>query len=264
MSEKIPAYPVVHVSMQPDGSAHVNVAGQHVDYPPAELEVTRAEVITYAVDVAARLGRAVRMTTTDPDGEWKLGVYPDGEVIDINPAPTKGRGPAKKPAQTTRPSRATQPVSSTSSTVVLERVPEVTTTRAAAPRVPRRAAQPAGTPVATLKFSTGDAAVIGAPAIIGRHPEAGVDDAGDVQLVTVHDKDRNVSRVHADVAWVGAKLILTDRGAGNGTAITRQPAPQFQLQPGKPYELRSGDVVHFGTVVTCAVTVSYLQDGATR
>ena len=80
---RIPSYPVVHVTVHRDGSAHVNVAGDHRNYPAGDLQETRAQVTAYAIAVAARLGRGVRMTTSDPDGEWKLGVYPDGEVVDL-------------------------------------------------------------------------------------------------------------------------------------------------------------------------------------
>ena len=92
---KIPHSPVVHVTVHPDGSAHVNAAGDHQNYPAGDVDATRERVLVYAIAVATRLGRGVRMTTVDPDGEWKLGVYPDGEVVDLAPAPAKGRVPAK-------------------------------------------------------------------------------------------------------------------------------------------------------------------------
>lgn len=266
MNQKIPTFPVVHVTVHPDGSAHVNVAGTHVDYPAADLEVTRAEVIAYAVNVAAGLGRGVRMTTTDPAGQWKLGVYPDGEVVDLEPAPAKGRGVTRKlqpaPSATTRPAAP----SPSDSTVVLERAPELTTPRTALPPSTRRAPRADGTPVATLKFSTGDVAIIGDPAIIGRSPESSADtsgQAGTVQYVTIHDKERNVSRAHLDVAWVRGRLVATDRGAGNGTVVVR-PTGRYPLEPGKAFEIQHGDVLEVGTVVTCDVAVSYLQGGETR
>lgn len=208
MDDKIPSFPVIHVTVRLDGSAHVNVTGQHVDYPPADPDVTRAEVTTFAVDFAARLGRAVRMTTVDPDGEWKLGVYPDGAVIDLAPAPAKGRAtkagsPRPRPAAVAVSEPPALPKDST--TVVIER----TTERAVIPRVPRQARPPAGTPVATLKFSTGDSAIIGPPAVIGRNPSARVVDAAGAQLVTVTDPSRTVSRVHADVSWAASSPSAT-------------------------------------------------------
>jgi FHA domain len=256
---KIPSYPVVHVTVQPDGSAHVNAAGDHQNYPAGDVDGTRERVLAYAIAVAARLGRGVRMRTVDPDGEWRLGVYPDGEVVDLAPAPPKGRT-AK--VSTPRPRgvavREGDPPAppKESSTVVLERTTERTVI---APRVPRQPRRP-GTPVATLKFSTGETAVIGPPAIIGRNPGAHAADVGGAQLIIVSDRSRTVSRMHADVAWVGGKLTISDRGAGNGTSITRPAKGQFDLNPGKPYELLDGDILHIGPDVTCEVAISYLQE----
>lgn len=263
--EKIPNYPVVHVTMHADGSAHVNVAGKHVDYPAADVDVTRAQVIAYAVELAARLGRAVRMTTVAPDGEWKLGVYPDGEVVDLNPAPPKGRGAAKKSVQTTRPPvRVIEPedqvpavaprpapkdTTAPSHTAVTSRVPDATQARPI---------------VATLTFSTGDSAVIGPHAIIGRQPAATATDPAGSQLVVIHDKERKVSRVHCEVGWVGSKLVVTDRASGNGTYITRRGTTKVELEPGKPYELREDDWLGVGTDVSCRVTIGVMQDGGTR
>jgi len=261
---KIPSYPVVHVTVQPDGSAHVNAAGDHQHYPAGDLDATREQVLAYAIAVATRLGRGVRMTTVDPDGEWKLGVYPDGEVVDLAPAPAKGRA-ATKPS-TPRPRGAAVLVSEPaappkeSPTVVLERTTERTVI---APRVPRQT-RPPGTPVATLKFSTGETAIIGPPAIIGRNPSAHAADVAGTQLVVVSDRSRTVSRMHADVAWVGGKLTASDRGAGNGTSITRPAKGQFDLAPGKPYELLDGDLLHIGPDVTCTVTIAFVHDGAAQ
>lgn len=222
---KIPSYPIVHATIQPDGSTHLNAAGDHQNYPPGELTQTRERVKAYAIEVATRLGRGVRLTTTDPDGQWRLGVYPDGEVIDLAPAALKGRA-AIKP----NPLRGSN--------------------------VPRAAtATPKASPAATLTFSTGDTVIIGPPALVGRRPEAGADDPRDVQLVTINDIERNVSRTHASIRWVDGRLVVTDRGAGNGTAVARQSDPQQDLEAGKPYELQTGDLVRLGTVVTCRVFI---------
>jgi hypothetical protein len=248
---KIPNYPVVHVTVQPDGSAHVNAAGDQQNYAAGDLDATRERVLAYAVAVATRLCRGVRMTTVDPDGEWKLGVYPDGEVVDLAPAPPKGRAASK--ANELRP-RAAAPVgdppalppslSKGSPLVVLKRASEP------APRAP----------VATLKFSTGDTAIIGPPAIIGRNPGAVISDPGGAQLVIIADHSRTVSRAHADVAWIDGKLTVTDRGAGNGTSITRQTATRIDLLPRESIELLDGDLVHVGTDVTCTVVIVAKQN----
>lgn len=86
-----PSYPVVHVTVHPTAAPTSTLPGTTGTTRPGDLQDTRGQVTAYAIAVAARLGRGVRMTTTDPDGEWKLGVYPDGEVVDLAPAPVKGR-----------------------------------------------------------------------------------------------------------------------------------------------------------------------------
>ena len=257
---KIPSYPVVHVTVQPDGSAHVNAAGDHRNYPAGDLEETRAQVKAYAIAVANRLGRGVRMSTTEPHGEWKLGVYPDGEVVDLAPAPVKGRASAKAVPPQRRPVAAAplEPPTLTNemTTVVIER-----NERDVVPPPAARGSQPpAATAVATLKFSTGDIAIIGPPASIGRNPSSVVLGRGGSQLVVISDHSRSVSRAHADVAWINGKLMVTDRAAGNGTSITRPTKGRFDLPPGKPCESLDGDVLHIGTDVTCSVTISYVRD----
>lgn len=263
---QIPNYPVVHVTVRADGSAHVNAAGDHKDYPAGAVDATREQVLAYAIAVATRLGRGVRMTTVDPDGEWKLGVYPDGEVIDLAPVPAKGRAASSTPRPRASAVLVGDPPAlpparpKESPTVVLERTSERTVI---APRVPRQPRQP-GTPVATLKFSTGETAIIGPPAIIGRNPSAKAADAAGAQLIVVADHSRTVSRMHADVAWIGGKLTVSDRGAGNGTSVTRPAKGQFDLTPGKPYELLDGDLLHIGPDVDCTVSIAFVHDGAAQ
>lgn len=254
---KIPSYPVVHVTVQADGSAHVNAAGDHQNYPAGDIVGTRERVLAYAIEVATRLGRGVRMTTVDPDGEWKFGVYPDGEVVDLAPAPAN-----RHPTTTARPRAAAavgpdlSPAPKDLPTVVLDRTTE---RYLQAPNV-SRGASPRGELVATLKFSTGETAVIGPPAIIGRNPSTQAVDVAGKQLIVVSDRSRTVSRTHADVGWVGSKLTVRDRGAGNGTSVIRPNTGRFDLTPGEPYELLDGDVLNVGTDVTCVVTISSLPD----
>lgn len=253
---KIPSYPVVHVTVHPDGSAHVNAAGDHKDYPAGDVDETRERVLIYAIAVATRLGRGIRMTAVDPDGEWKLGVYPDGEVVDLAPLPANRRSSTKARAPRSAVLIGVPPTSppsrpKASPTVVLESDNQ----RAARSHAGAGRTRQLATPVTTLTFSTGDTAVIGPPAIIGRNPGSVVSDAGGTQLVIVTDHSRTVFRAHADVAWVSGKLTLTDRGAGNGTSVVRQAGRPVDLTPGDPYELLDGDVVHVGTDVTCSVAI---------
>ena len=122
----------------------------------------------------------------------------------------------------------------------------------------------AGTRVALLTFSTGDTAMIGPPAIVGRNPGSVVPDPGGSQLVVVSDHSRTVSRAHADIGWKGETLTVSDRGAGNGTAVTRPSQGRFELTTGEPYELLDGDLLQLGTDVTCTVAISAVGEGETR
>jgi hypothetical protein len=252
---KIPNYPVVHVTVQPDGSAHVNAAGDHQDYPAGDVDATRERVLAYVIAVATRLGRGVRMTTIDPDGEWKLGVYPHGEVVDLAPAPVKGHPAPKTSITQRRPGLlpATKPEQATDSTTAL--IDQLAERAAAPPRDASAQLPLARARLAMLKFSAGDTAIIGPPAIVGRNPSSVVPDPGGSQLVVVSDHSRTVSRAHADISWIGPRLTVSDRGAGNGTAVSRASRGRFELTTGEPYELLDGDLLHLGTDVTCTVAI---------
>ncbi|MBX3196390.1 MAG: FHA domain-containing protein [Microbacteriaceae bacterium] len=240
MPPRIPTYPVIHVNLAADGSAHVNVAGDHRDYPPGDPDTTRDQIIQYAVEVATRLGRGVRMTTVDPDGQWKLAVFPSGEVEPLEPAPTRGRG---RSIPTVR-----VPVEEAAITL-----PRPVVTPPAPPARPRRAA--ARQPVAVLRFSTGDVARITDRAILGREPETAAGGAVDGwQQVEVIDTTKTMSRAHAELLWNQDRLLLRDLGSGNGTTV-RRPAGDVDLDPAEAVEVRSGDTLLFGPEVSATLTI---------
>lgn len=241
MPPRIPTYPVIHVNLAADGSAHVNVAGDHRDYPAGPIDATREQIIRYAVEVAARLGRGVRMTTLDPTGEWKLAVFPDGEVEPLELAPTRGRG---RSAPTVK--------------IDVDELAGVTVLRAPSP-IPPMPPGPSRTatrvPVAVLRFTTGDVAHITERAILGREPEvaqAAADDGW--QQVEVIDTSKTMSRAHAELTWSEDRLLLRDRGSGNGT-IVRRPSGDVELRADEPFELRSGDTLIFGPIVSATLTI---------
>lgn len=83
--------------------------------------------------------------------------------------------------------------------------------------------------------------------------------------MVVSDHSRTVSRAHADIGWKGEVLTVSDRGAGNGTAVTRPSRKdRFELTTGEPYELLDGDLLQLGTDVTCTVAISAVGEGETR
>lgn len=241
MPPGIPTYPVIHVNIAADGAAHVNVAGDHRDFPSAPIEDTREVVIAYAVEVAAKLGRAVRMTTTEPTGQSKLAVFPHGAVELLTPPPTRGR---RKPTPT-----VAIPVDEVRGVTVLSVPPPIPP----APTLPRRTISRA--PVATLRFTTGDVAEVTDRAIIGREPEAAREAAAEGwQQIEVRDTTKTMSRVHAELTWSSDRLWLTDRGAANGT-IVRRATGDVELRSGEAFELRSGDTLLFGTQVSATLTI---------
>ncbi|MGE3449693.1 MAG: FHA domain-containing protein [Microbacteriaceae bacterium] len=263
MSKNVPAYPIVHVTIRPDGSAHVNVAGRHVDYPPDNPDETRVRILAYAVEVAKNLGRGVRVRSSEPQGTYELVVTPSGDVELLEPATAR---PKADPPTTPRtrvvqvgnrqPAAAPQPAPTATSAPV-----------AVLPDPP--APEPVDSTVliarttATVTFSTGDVAVIGPAAIVGRKPAASDTEWNGIQLVTIHDPTRQVSRVHCSIAWRGGRLVVTDRGASNGTAITRPPAGRYELEREASAELLDGDVLHLGPSVHGVVTVA-TPAGGTR
>lgn len=283
MTSNIPGYPVVYVTVQPDGSAHVNVAGRHVDFPAGDPEATRVAVLAYAVDVAKGLGRGVRVHSSEPEATYDLGVHPGGEVEVLEvPAPRKpdplarpqvvtparsaGLGVGAPPVVPPAPPRSAPPVAPPTAPV-----PPAATVPAVAPLVPAPAPSEVDDPTvlihrptATLTFSTGAVVRIGSPAIIGRKPAHGDTDWPGAQLVSIEDPARKISRVHCAIAWRAGHLVVTDRGSTNGTAITRGDVDRYLLDIDTPVELFDGDLLHLGTSVDVAIAVAALQPGAAR
>ncbi|RGE19084.1 FHA domain-containing protein [Leucobacter sp. wl10] len=238
MTPKIPAYPVIHATVAADGSAHVAVAGDHRDYPAGSLEATREHIISYAVEVATRLGRGVRMTTVDPGGRWQLAVFPDGDVQPLEQAASRrrGRGAPTEPIPTMTPVAPAPVVQPQPHPVAPHPVPRA---------------------VATLRFTTGDVAVVADRAIIGRQPEAAPEEAAaGWQQIEVIDTGKTMSRVHAEVAWNGGRFWLIDRGSGNGTILYPESGAR-ELRAGEPVEVVDGDTIAFGPVVRATVSLRW-------
>ena len=248
----IPNYPVIMVDVRADGSAHLNVAGRHVDYPAGDVAETRTAVIAYAAGLARSMNRPVRMTTSGPDGTWKLAVHPNDTVTDLSPDSAK----AKRRRRTVleQPNTA---ASGTTTTIELTPalVPALVVERSdfveAAPLVQRPPV--AALPTATLTFSTGAVARIRAATLLGRRPAAGADECTD-ELLAVVDDSRTISKTHARLEWQDDRLWITDRHSANGTVIDRPGQNPVGLTAGQPYRLIAGDVVRLGEV-TFAVSM---------
>lgn len=252
----VPSYPVVDVDLRADGSAHVNIAGDHTDLPPGDLPATRAAVIAIAQQVAAALGRPVRMRAADPQGIWHNAVHPDGTVTEAGPQPagrvraasTTRRAPRtgaiprarrgvdedSEPTADPQPRyRRTAPLSSPDPAEAAPAEPSEEPTRLSRPRMA----------VLHVQFSTGQGADIHQPLLVGRGPAA---EPGTTALA-LSDASRTVSKTHLRLDPSPSGATVTDLGSANGVLITRAGIER-DLAPGVPFELRDGDALELGDV----------------
>ncbi|MFI6694196.1 hypothetical protein ACIBLA_21055 [Streptomyces sp. NPDC050433] len=102
-STDVPAWPVYDLTVHDDG--RVLASGPLI---PTSGHATRAAATEVVADAAARLGRAVRATATEPGGAvWRLIISPEGEVSEAPgggartaaPKKRKGRRPVRRSAK---------------------------------------------------------------------------------------------------------------------------------------------------------------------
>ncbi|MBF4592084.1 FHA domain-containing protein [Curtobacterium sp. VKM Ac-1395] len=288
----IPHFPVVVGNVYPDGTAHINFAGHDVPLHPENIDDARAQITSYAVAVARDvLHRPVRLTTSDPDGQWTLAAHPDGRITDLAPAVRPAKRPRRRPdaasAPRSRPgtpqpttpvepstavSRAVRPesagmpvVSATApSSAPVAPAPQAVTRVADVPTwvpsdLPSEAEmtvfvarhQPAAAPALTLDFPSVTIRVTG-DAIVGRRP---VNTTGaPIELHEVVDETRNLSRTHFAITWHEDVPAIIDQHTGNGT-IVRRGEHDFEAAPGVAMVLADGDLLKFGEV-RCRVRLS--------
>jgi hypothetical protein len=234
------------VDVRADGSAHVNVAGRHVDYPAGDIAETRTAVIAYAADLARSMNRPVRMATSGPDGIWKLAVHPNGTVTDRAAENAK---PKRRPRTVLeQPSAA---AAGTTATIELTPalVPALVVERSdfveAAPLMQRPPV--AALPTATLTFSTGAVARIRAATLLGRRPATDGEKNTD-ELLAIDDDSSTISKTHARLEWQDDGLWITDRQSANGTIVDRPGQKPVELAADQSYQLSAGDIVRLGEV----------------
>ncbi|WP_381798895.1 hypothetical protein [Streptomyces niveus] len=102
-STDVPAWPVYDLTVHGDG--RILTSGPLI---PLSGHATRAAAIEVVAGAAARLGRAVRATATEPGGAvWQLIISPEGEVSEVPgggarttaPKKHKGRRPVRRSAK---------------------------------------------------------------------------------------------------------------------------------------------------------------------
>lgn len=292
----IPHFPVVVGNVYPDGTAHINFAGHDVPLHPANIDDARAQITSYAVAVARDLlHRPVRLTTSDPDGQWTLAAHPDGRITDLAPAvrapkrpkrrrdavsepqsrpgtpqPTMPVEPSTAVSRAVRPDSVSRPVVSATvpSSAPAAPVPDAVTRVANVPTwtssdLPSEAEmtvfvsrhQQAAVPTLTLDFPSTTIRITG-DAIVGRRPVNSTDTP--YELHEVADETRNLSRTHFVITWHEDVPAIIDQHTGNGTVI-RRGEQDFEASPGVAMILADGDLLAFGEV-RCRVRLSTADD----
>ncbi|WP_125778376.1 hypothetical protein [Antribacter gilvus] len=76
----VPVWPRIQATTRPDGSGELTINGTSHAIETTHLEDARATILERVADIAAKLGRPVRLATTGPEGDWPLIVHPNGTV----------------------------------------------------------------------------------------------------------------------------------------------------------------------------------------
>jgi len=90
----VPHWPKITAILNADGSGRLTVNGVVQDLAPGDLDAARGHVLERVIATADSVGRAVRLHSTDPDGQWELAVHPDGHVDELAAHPVEDTAPA--------------------------------------------------------------------------------------------------------------------------------------------------------------------------
>ncbi|WP_374946133.1 FHA domain-containing protein [Agreia sp.] len=96
-----------------------------------------------------------------------------------------------------------------------------------------------------LEFSTGEVVTVVGSGLIGRAPQNTRGDTT-LQLVSVDDPARSVSKVHVRFEVDAEGLWIEDCDSGNGTAIVPPGRPALPIAPGQRHPAALGAVVRMG------------------
>lgn len=78
--ETIAAWPRIAGTVHADGTSEVTISGTVHPLNTTSLDDARTSIVGLVAETAQKLGRTVRATMTDPDGQWPLLVHGDGRV----------------------------------------------------------------------------------------------------------------------------------------------------------------------------------------
>ncbi len=102
-----------------------------------------------------------------------------------------------------------------------------------------------------LDFSDGQHVETTGNGVIGRNPAVHTpgtefEDPAHVELITVDDEAKSVSRAHLAFGQYDGVFWVMDLGSANGTTISYPGEGTFACDPRKRHEVDDGSVVRFG------------------
>lgn len=114
------AWPRVAAVIKDDGSGEVNISGKTHPVQAEDLPGARAAVVELVAETADKLGRSVRATMTDPEGDWPLIIAADGTVEADDSTPAR---PRERDAEDNETPSAEEPAIATDSPAAATVVP---------------------------------------------------------------------------------------------------------------------------------------------
>lgn len=148
----IPTWPTIQAITRPDGTGELTINGTSYPIQAATVRDARNEIIRRVTDTASKLGRAVHVATSGPEGRFPIVVHPDGRIepdTTEQPAPARTRRASTvvdQPAeqQATPPAQAEElaPTSPTTPARVDRDLDQAAATIPLEDRAPQRTAEP--------------------------------------------------------------------------------------------------------------------------
>lgn len=258
-TERVPDWPRVLATVQPDGTGTVRVNGIERACAAESVEGLRTGIIARAVAIATALGRPVQLHVTEGGAVWPLAVRPSGVVQALSAGTTITTDDALRPAEgRCRGCRRLQSVAEVRCArcgvsdphAIEHETPDAAATELPGPPATppsSETALPSQVPVLHLTFSSQPPITVAGRVILGRRPAALNGWTG----VAVVSPEQMVSRTHllVDVDPAG-HLLITDHHSGNGTSVLT--TPPIDLRAGVPYAIAPGTTIQLGDV-SCTI-----------